>query len=189
MKLRKMRSDAVWNRLTPEQTALLDNWLLDERPRSGYAAILDRIAAQFGFRSSLAALSAYYRHRTQVRLQRDVLQTQMFALDADGRRVHPDQFRHTLLNVAGQNAMNLVAESAADGSQLLSVARVLLAEEEYDLQRRRLHHVFALDDRRQARLDRQANRNSEQENPGIVEASRGFLPKNEPDLAANNELK
>ena len=185
MKLRKMRSDAVWNRLTPGQTALLDTWLLDERPRPGYAAILDRLAAQFGIRSSLAALSAYYRHRTQVRLQRDVLQTQMFALDADGRRVHPDQFRHTLLNAAGQNAINLVAESAGDASQLLSVARVLLAEEEHDLQRRRLNHVFALDHRREARLDRVANRSCQPENPGVVEASRGFLQQNEPALGAN----
>jgi hypothetical protein len=175
MKLRKMRSDAVWSRLTPDQTALLDQWLLDERPRPGYAAILARVAAQFGVRSSLAALCAYNRHRTQIRLRRDLLQTQMFALDADGRRLGPDQLRHTVLNAAGQTAINLVAEQAGDASQLLSVARVLLSEEEHGLQRRRLDYELARLKKQEARASAAANRSNLPQNAAPVEEICGIL--------------
>ena len=87
------------------------------------------------------------------------------------RQNHPDELRHTVLNAADQTAINLVAEQAGDATQLLSVARVLLSEEEHGLRRRRLDYELARLKRQEARTSIEANRSNLLQNTASVAAN------------------
>jgi hypothetical protein len=63
--MRKTKSDALWNALSPEQLETLDQWLFDEN--LSYAKAWPRAQHELGFKGSVASLKRYYARRKQER--------------------------------------------------------------------------------------------------------------------------
>jgi len=64
--MRKTKSEAHWNKLTPEQREILDRWLFEER--QSYAAIFPRARDELGFKGSISSLQRYYARRDKERV-------------------------------------------------------------------------------------------------------------------------
>src|SRR5580704_2901903 len=63
--MRKLRNDSKWNRLTPQQRALAEQWLFSES--RGYGETASRLKSEFGLETSIASVGRYYRRRARER--------------------------------------------------------------------------------------------------------------------------
>jgi len=63
--MNKVRSDALWTELSPEQVKTLDRWLFDEK--LGYVEILPRAQSELGFKGQMSSLKRYFARRQQER--------------------------------------------------------------------------------------------------------------------------
>src|SRR5580692_8724678 len=89
--MRKTKSDALWNALSPEQLEILDQWLFDEN--RSYAEVWPRAKNELGFKGSVASLKRYYARRRQERtlllfkdLQKDLTVLNEAATDTSSLR-------------------------------------------------------------------------------------------------------
>src|SRR5580658_3910132 len=63
--MRKTRSDALWNELSPEQLEKLDQWLFEEK--RGFTEVLPKAKTELGFKGSIGSLMRYYQRRSEER--------------------------------------------------------------------------------------------------------------------------
>ena len=68
--MNKVRSDALWNKLSPESKEVLDKWLFEDNLR--YDDILAQAKSQLGFEGSLGSLKRYRYRREQERVLTDM---------------------------------------------------------------------------------------------------------------------
>jgi hypothetical protein len=137
--MRKMRDDSTWNRLTPEQLGLLDDWLFKER--LGYATALARAEKEFGLVASPSSMGRYYRRRARVRQAANVLTAQVTADELNSLPVKMDDIRKAISKVLGCAVLQMAGEQPENVEQLVEIAsafNVLLKSEENDIRRARL---------------------------------------------------
>jgi hypothetical protein len=79
--LRKIRSDASWNRLTTEQQGILERWLFEENV--SFRQALARAKMEFAFEGSLSGLKRFYKRRVQARWLVEVLRAAGKLVSAD----------------------------------------------------------------------------------------------------------
>jgi hypothetical protein len=135
--MRKPRDDSAWSRLTPEQRATLEEWLFDEQ--QGYADVLERARKEFKIEGTLASLGRYYRRRGRERQLRDLVSAQSVANDINNLPVNTESLRKSAVKLVGKAALMLAAERPPAIQELESLNKVLLASEDNDLRRERLH--------------------------------------------------
>ena len=68
--LKKTKSDARWNQLSPEQVQTLDKWLFDDK--LSYIKILPRAQKELGYKGQLSSLKRFYKRRQQERVLTDL---------------------------------------------------------------------------------------------------------------------
>lgn len=131
-----MRDDSTWNRLTPEQRELLEEWLFEER--LGYADALARVEKEFGLQASLASMGRYYRRRARERQVTELVTAQVTADGLNNLPVSTDSLRTAAVKLVGKAVLKLAGEKPEQVEQLASLTKLLLESEENDIRRSRL---------------------------------------------------
>jgi len=100
--MKKLRSDALWNELTPEQLEKLDAWLFEEN--QSYSEILSKAQRELGFKGSDGSLRRYYQRRRQERVMEELAETKGSPEDVEALRV-------AAVKMAGTYAYQQLAET------------------------------------------------------------------------------
>jgi hypothetical protein len=134
--MRKMRADSSWNRLKPEQFALLDDWLFEER--LSYAKVLARAEKEFGLHASMSSIGRYYRMRAKQERIMELIEAQKAAWELNDLAVDRDELRTAVVKLVGKAALKQATEQPEQVEQLALLTKLLLKSEENDIRRARL---------------------------------------------------
>jgi hypothetical protein len=134
--MRKMRDDSTWNRLTPEQREMLEEWLFEER--LGYADTLAKVEKEFGLQASLASMGRYYRRRARERQVTGLAAAQVMAFELNDLPVSTDSLRTAAVKLVGKAVLKLAGEKPEQVERLASLTKLLLESESNDIRRSRL---------------------------------------------------
>ena len=121
--LRKLREDALWNRLTSEQRQRLEKWLFEEN--LGYAKTAARVKEEFGIETTITSVGRCYHRLAREREVADLLETQLTADEMNGLPVDTGSLR-------------TAAVKPEDVKTLASITKLLLESERNELRRGRL---------------------------------------------------
>ena len=97
--MKKVRSDALWNKLSAESRDVLDQWLFEDNLR--YDDILSRAKSRLGFEGSLGSLKRYRYRREQERVLTD-----MDELGKDAEKVARAKGNAGTFRAANMNVFN-----------------------------------------------------------------------------------
>ena len=68
--MKKVRANALWNELSPENRKILDTWLFEKN--MSYAKILPKARSELGFKGSVGSLCRYRKRRELERMLTDI---------------------------------------------------------------------------------------------------------------------
>jgi hypothetical protein len=97
--MKKVRSDALWNELSPENREILDTWLFEKN--MSYDEILLKAQSELGFKGSLGSLKRYRTRREQERVLTDLDE-----LGKDADKVARAKARSGTFRVANMRVFN-----------------------------------------------------------------------------------
>jgi hypothetical protein len=130
----KLRSDSVWAALSPEQRETLAGWLFEEN--LGYKEALERARTEFGIVASLTSLADYYQRQAQERMQRELRAVKRMAGEIDRAQVDLDELGATAMTLVAKRMLQLAVTSPGKVRELVSLGRLLVANEAQDIKRR-----------------------------------------------------
>lgn len=134
--MRKMRDDATWNQLSPEDRETVEDWLFEEN--LGYAKTAERAKAELGLEITIASLGRFYRRRARERQVAELLQAQETANALNELPINAESLRSSAIKLVGKSILQLAADKPDEIGQLVSLTRLLLESEENDIRRSRL---------------------------------------------------
>jgi len=145
---RKPNANAKLRNLPPEQKTALTDWLVDEG--MSYEAAKDRIAEEFGVKTSIGAISDFWQKECfslRFRKARSTAEQIVSVMREDG-----NDFDEATLTAIGQRAFNLAVAKDADVDDLVSLVKVIGDSKKLQLQSDKLE----IDKRRVALLEKKA---------------------------------
>jgi hypothetical protein len=134
--LRKLRDDALWNRLTPGQRERLEKWLFEEN--LGYAKTTARVKEEFGIETAITSVSRCYHRLAREREVADLLEAQLTANELNGLPVDTGSLRTAAIRLTSKAALKMVVEKPEEVKTLASITKLLLESERNELRRGRL---------------------------------------------------
>ncbi|HEX3798459.1 MAG TPA: hypothetical protein VH413_07130 [Verrucomicrobiae bacterium] len=167
--LRKSRSDASWNALSPEQQSILEGWLFDNH--LSYVKALKRATEELGFTGSLASLKRFYQRKSQERMVRDLAESNRDAAEIDGVKVDAERLQRAGLKILAQKFFRRMRDEEIADVGLTS--KLVLQAEANGMKRERLEVQRANQELRRERL--QFERESWEFS--VVEEALGMLPE------------
>lgn len=132
--MNKLRSDSAWAALSPEQREMLEGWLFEEN--LGYKEALERARTEFGLTTSLTSLVDYYQRLAQERTQRELRDVKRMAGQIDKAEVDVDELGATAMTLVAKRMLQLAVMSPGKVRELVSLGRLLVANEAQDIKRR-----------------------------------------------------
>jgi hypothetical protein len=149
----KLRSDSAWAALSPEQRETLEGWLFEEN--LGYKEALERAQKEFGITASLRSLSEYYQRAARERTQEELLTVKATAEEIDKAEVNLEDLGATAMTLVAKRMIQLAVESPGKVKEMVSLGRILVANEAQDIKRRWLEME---EDRVDAEIQKQFER-------------------------------
>ncbi len=122
--MQKVKSNASWNELSPEQLEKLDQWLFDEK--LGYAEVFPKAQSELGFPGSISSLRRYGVRRQQQKLLTDFKEAATDAVELKELGVEPDAARQAGMMVMGAHFFRLVREAPDEAKKWAPLASLLL---------------------------------------------------------------
>jgi hypothetical protein len=135
--MRKMRHEFTWNQLTLDQRQKLEAWLFNEDV--GYANALARVKDEFGVEATIAGIVRFYRLCARERRTKELAQAQAMASKLNDSTVSVAGLREAAVHIVGEAVLKLARDNPKELEQLVSVANVLLKNEETEIRRARLN--------------------------------------------------
>ncbi|MDB6020859.1 MAG: hypothetical protein JWQ04_716 [Pedosphaera sp.] len=133
--MKKLRSDALWHKFTPEQQDKIQHWFFVEH--LSYTAVHARIRDEFGIKCSRSILSPMYQHCKELRShEREAMLQKLTEVitepGADVSRVQND----TLTLITGRLLHRSLVHG--DTAEVAALARVMFQGESRAIERDRL---------------------------------------------------
>jgi|ERR1700722_1994137 len=97
--MKKVRANALWNELSPENRKILDTWLFEKN--MSYAKILPRARSELGFKGSVGSLCRYRKRRELERMLTDIDQ-----LTGDAKEIVKGGVKAETLSEANMTVFN-----------------------------------------------------------------------------------
>jgi hypothetical protein len=130
--IQKPRCDSTWNKLNPEQKAILHEWLFDQN--LGYNEVLDLAHDAWGFAGSKSSLARYYQVQARKRLRQELDETQATLLAVQGSKLDLTTLREGVIKMIGKKLVDAALEPEG-GKQLVQLANILLQHGQQEIQR------------------------------------------------------
>jgi hypothetical protein len=130
----KIRSDSTWAKLTPEQREKLEDWLFEEN--LGYQKVLERVQQEFGVTASLGSVAEFYQRTARERAREELLTAQATAREIGETKVKWEELSRAAMRLVAKRMVQLAVESPAEVAELVTLGRLLVANEAQDTRRR-----------------------------------------------------
>src|ERR1700722_3132817 len=125
--MKKVRSNASWNQLTPKQRERLDRWLFEEN--LSYAAVLPKAKSELGYKGSQTSLRRYYERRRQERLLTDLKEVGRDMMEVRELDANPDVSRKASMQMLGAYLFRVLREAPDKVKEWAPVANLLVRNE------------------------------------------------------------
>jgi hypothetical protein len=125
--LNKVRSDALWNELTPEQRGTLEEWLFDER--MSYADALEKARTELGFRGSISSVRRFYQRVAQERMFQSLAETAKEVAQIEGAEVSAERVKNAGMKLMAQAFLRTMVETPEKTNEWRGMAKLLLRRE------------------------------------------------------------
>ncbi len=120
----KVKSNALWNELSPENLQILDTWFFEKK--MSYAKALPKAQKQLGFKGSIGSLKRYYKRRVQERLLTTMEDVGKDAAKASNTGASPDELRQANMRVVGVCLFQALRENPEALKELMPVVKAML---------------------------------------------------------------
>jgi hypothetical protein len=131
----KLRSDALWNTLTPEQRDKLREWLLDQN--LSYRETHERAQKELGLVCSPSSIARTYRYLFNQRTAEEVTDAADLATDLDQTGANEAKMRSSTMKLVTARFLELAA-GKADTRDIYTLGRLALQSQEREIQLQRI---------------------------------------------------
>ena len=131
--LGKLRCDATWAALSPEQREMLEGWLFEEN--LGYTEVLDRAQKEFGITGSKMSLVRFYQRVAAERAQREFLELETTIREMKGLEVNVVEMQSAAMCLITKRLMKLSLESPDKVREMAWLGQVLIQNEAQSIKR------------------------------------------------------
>jgi hypothetical protein len=132
----KLRSDAIWNTLTPEQREQIEEWLIDEN--LSFQAVHERGQKELGLTCSLATVGRFYKHLVRLRAVDELETGQDLADELVGAGTNLEALRESSMKLLVVRLLNK-ALAGAEVKEVSALGRLMLMDEEREIRRDRVN--------------------------------------------------
>jgi hypothetical protein len=122
--MHKVKSNALWNELSPEQLEILDKWLFEEK--LSYAEILPRAQSELGFRGSVGSLYRYYGRRKQEKKVEEIEELKQYVADMSGAGSDVGALRTANMKMLGAFLFQMLSEAPEKVKEWAPVASLMV---------------------------------------------------------------
>jgi hypothetical protein len=131
--MNKLRTDAVFSQLTPEQVETLEGWLFEEN--LGYKEALERVEKEFNVKGSLSGLRRFYRRLARERSREDLVEMASVCADALATAKTDGTLQAGLLTLGYKCAMELLVQSPERVREFTALLRALTSAQALEMKR------------------------------------------------------
>ena len=132
--MKKAKSNASWNKLTPKQRETLDRWLFEEN--LSYAVIFAKVPrADLGYKGSETSLRRYYERRRQERLLTDLKEVGQDMIEVRGLDADPNLSRKVSMQMLGAYLFRVLREAPDKVKEWAPVANLLVRNDYNEIMR------------------------------------------------------
>ena len=134
--MRKIRSDALWHKLTPEQQAKINHWFFVEN--LSFRAVHERIGKELGIRCALSIIGPMYHHCNKLRSheRETILQGLTNVITEPG--INLNMVRNDSMNVVASRLLRRSMENDGPSTEIAKLGKVVLEGQGRDIQQQRL---------------------------------------------------
>lgn len=176
--MNKLRADSAWSKLTAEQRETLEGWLFEEH--TGYREALERAQKEFGVTASLTSLAVFYQRLAEERMHRELLEVKNLSAEFDKVGADMDDLAATAMTLAAKRMLQLAVASPGNVRELVSLGRLLAANEALNIKQRWLEiEEEKMDNAVRERCDRRESNVRLQASIREMMAGLAEQPKNE----------
>lgn len=133
--MRRMRSDAGWNTLTPEQRRTVEEWLFIEH--EGYEKIRQRMQEAWGVAMSLSSICEVRKRLELERLPEEMAENRALSKSIGGSKADLADLRASAWKVIGGQLLRK-AVANADTKELENLGRLMAGTENREIELKRL---------------------------------------------------
>src|SRR5258708_10389285 len=130
----KLRSDSKWTGLSAEQRETLEGWLFEENV--GYREALDRAQKEFGITASVRSLAEFYQYLARERMKAEVGELKDVCKEIEDVDVDWERLGGTAIALVAKRAIHLAVDSPDRVKELVSLGRLLVANEALEIKKR-----------------------------------------------------
>jgi hypothetical protein len=149
----KLRSDSKWTGLSPEQQETLEGWLFEENV--GYREALERAQKEFGITASVRSLAEFYQHLARERMKAEVGELKDVCKEIEAVDVDWEALGGTAIALVAKRAIHLAVDAPDKVKELVSLGRLLVANEAQEIKKRWL---VMEEDRRDIEMEKELAR-------------------------------
>jgi hypothetical protein len=131
--MNKVRPEALWNELLPEQRKILDTWLFEEK--LSYPNALERAKNELGFRGSLGSLKRYGKRRRQERTLAGFDEARRCVAGISHAPTNPKTLRTASMKVLGCYLLEQVQEALEAVKEWGPVANLIVQNDHNEAMR------------------------------------------------------
>ena len=133
--MNKLRCDAIWNELTPEQREKIEEWLLKEN--LGVKEVHERAQKELGLGCSLSTIWRFHGLLLKLRSVDELGESQGAAEDVAGAGAKLDDLRSSSMKLIVARLLDK-AMTRGDLKEISALGRLMLMHEEREIQRDRV---------------------------------------------------
>jgi Protein of unknown function (DUF3486) len=122
--MNKVRSNALWNELSPEQLERLDKWLFEEN--LSYTKILPKAQSELGFKGSESSLKRYYYRRKQEKKVEEIAETAEYVAAMSGAGSDVGSLRTANMKLLGTYLFQALSEGPERLKELTPTINLML---------------------------------------------------------------
>lgn len=131
---RKIRGNAIWNRLTPEQKQKINVWLHDLKLT--HRETHQRVKDELGVDCSLATVGRFYQYGLQIQVRDEVSDAQSAAQAIASAGAKLEDLRSSSMQVIATRLLQKAMDKA-EVKEITALGRIVLEAEEREIQRQR----------------------------------------------------
>jgi hypothetical protein len=122
--MEKVKSNALWNELSPEQQQTLDKWLFEDN--LSYAEIFPKAQSELGFSGSISSLKRYYLRRKQERKVEELQEVKQYVAEMGGAGSDVGALRTVNMKLLGTYLLQALSEGPEKMKELTPTIALLL---------------------------------------------------------------
>ena len=128
--MEKVKSNASWNQLSPEQQQSLDKWLFEDK--LSYAEIFPKAQSELGFTGSISSLKRYYLRRKEEKQVAELEELKQYVAELSGAGSDVGALRTANMKLLNSYLLQLLSEGPEKLKELTPTINLMLQNDHND---------------------------------------------------------